>query len=117
VLAIDQVADERADKATVAKSVTLEVDMTGAQKLSLAGSVGTLSLMLRKAGEANAAKGRRVTLEDLSNVEEMPEGPVRTIVVRRGGVKHEISVPIDDEDPKAAELKSELPQKKRAGKQ
>ena len=65
VLAIDQVADERADKPTVAKAVTLEVDMVGAQKLSLASSVGTLSLMLRKAGEASAGTSRRVTLEDL----------------------------------------------------
>ena len=63
VLAIDQVADERADKPTVAKAVTLEVDMVGAQKLSLAASVGTLSLMLRKAGEAAGGQSRRVTLE------------------------------------------------------
>ena len=54
VLAIDQVADERADKPSVVKAVTLEVDVVGAQKLSLAASVGSLSLMLRKAGEANS---------------------------------------------------------------
>ena len=54
VLAIDQIADERADKPAVAKAVTLEVDTIGAQKLSLAASVGSLSLMLRKAGEASA---------------------------------------------------------------
>ena len=53
VLAIDQIADERADKPSVAKAVTLEVDVVGAQKISLAASVGSLSLMLRKAGEAN----------------------------------------------------------------
>jgi len=105
VLAIDQVADERADKPAVAKAVTLEVDMVGAQKLSLASSVGTLSLMLRKAGEAGAGKTRRVTLEDLNNTEAMPEGPARTIVVWRGGVKHEITVPIDEDDPRAEELK------------
>ena len=51
VLAVDQTADERADKATVAKSVTLEVDTVDAQKLWLASSVGSLSLLLRKAGE------------------------------------------------------------------
>jgi pilus assembly protein CpaB len=98
VLAVDQVADERADKPTVAKAVTLEVDMVGAQKLSLASSVGNLSLMLRKAGEAAAAKGRRVTLDDLSNAEAPPDDKaVRTIVVRRNGVKQEISVPIEDQ--------------------
>jgi pilus assembly protein CpaB len=47
VLAVDQSADARAAKVAVAKAVTLEVDTTGAQKISLAASVGTLSLMLR----------------------------------------------------------------------
>ena len=37
VLAIDQVADERADKPAVVKAVTLEVDMIGAQKLVAGG--------------------------------------------------------------------------------
>ena len=48
------------------KAVTLEVDVIGAQKLSLAASVGSLSLMLRKAGEANNQYTRRITLSDLS---------------------------------------------------
>ena len=47
VLAIDQTADERTDKPAVAKAVTLEVDTVGAQKISLAASIGTLSLVLR----------------------------------------------------------------------
>lgn len=103
VLAVDQVADERADKPTVAKAVTLEVDVVGAQKLSLASSVGSLSLMLRKAGEAATGKSRRVTLEDLNNTEAtQTDGPVRTVVVRRNGVKQEISVPIDNAAPQQA---------------
>ena len=53
VLAVDQVADERADKPSLAKAVTLEVEAIGAQKLALAATVGTLSLALRKAGEAS----------------------------------------------------------------
>ena len=60
VLAVDQLADQRADKPSVAKAVTLEVDVTEGEKLALASLVGTLSLMLRKAGEvteANAAPG------------------------------------------------------------
>src|SRR5262249_6346626 len=44
VLAIDQLADERSEKPSVAKAVTLEVDATDGQKLALAASVGTLSL-------------------------------------------------------------------------
>jgi pilus assembly protein CpaB len=50
VLAIDQTADERAEKPSIAKAVTLEVEVTAAQKLALASTVG--SLALRKAGEA-----------------------------------------------------------------
>ena len=65
VLAIDQIADERTDKPSIARAVTLEVNSTDAQKLALASTVGTLSLMLRRAGEAKAADTRRVTLGDL----------------------------------------------------
>ena len=54
------------EKPAVVKAVTLEVDVVGAQKLSLAASVGSLSLMLRKAGEANDQYTRRITLSDLS---------------------------------------------------
>jgi pilus assembly protein CpaB len=50
VLAIDQLADERTEKPSVVKAVTLEVEVTAAQKLALAATVGTLSLALRKAG-------------------------------------------------------------------
>ena len=60
VLAIDQTADERNDKPSVAKAVTLEVETAAAQKLALAASIGTLSLMLRKAGEVVNPSTRRV---------------------------------------------------------
>jgi Flp pilus assembly protein CpaB len=65
VLAVDQVADERTDKPSLAKAITLEVEVTAAQKLALAATVGTLSLALRKAGEAAATSTRRITLGDL----------------------------------------------------
>ncbi len=61
VLAIDQLADERTDKPSVAKAVTLEVNVTDGEKVSLASTVGTLSLLLRKAGELVDADARRVT--------------------------------------------------------
>jgi pilus assembly protein CpaB len=69
VLAIDQIADERNDKPAVARAVTLEVDTGSAQKIALAASVGTLSLMLRKAGEATVGATRAVTLSELSGAE------------------------------------------------
>src|SRR5215470_15719260 len=67
VLAIDQIADAAADKPTVAKAVTLEVDTGAAQRLSLAGSIGALSLALRKAGEQTVEGARRVTVMDLDS--------------------------------------------------
>ena len=51
VLAIDQIADERTDKPSIARAVTLEVDATDAQKLALAATVGN--------AVADAAQGRR----------------------------------------------------------
>ena len=55
VLAVDQLANERQEKATVAKAVTLEVETDQAQKILLATDIGKLSLILRQAGEGHAA--------------------------------------------------------------
>ena len=67
VLAVDQMADERADKPAVVKAVTLEVDETGGQKLALASMVGKLSLLLRKAGEIKDDQTRQISPLDLLN--------------------------------------------------
>jgi len=100
VLAIDQTADERASKAAVAKSVTLEVDMTDAQKLSLASTVGSLSLMLRKAGDTADHRTRKITLKDLSSNEPAGDDKrnITTIVVTRANGTQEYSVPIEQRD-------------------
>jgi len=97
VLAVDQSADERAAKATVAKSVTLEVSTMEAQKVWLASSVGNLSLLLRKAGETADAKTRKVTLDDLSSNEVINTGKVATatVVVTRPAAKQEYTVPVE----------------------
>ena len=60
------------------------MDETDGQKLALASVVGTLSLMLRKAGEVAEDKTRRVTATDLGH-EIGPSGDSRyvTIVVTR----------------------------------
>jgi pilus assembly protein CpaB len=107
VLAIDQVADERLEKPSVVKAVTLEVDVVGAQKLSLAASVGSLSLMLRKAGEANSQYTRKITLDDLgapSTPTARAAGPtnVTTVAVRRAAIREEYSVPIEGTGLKTA---------------
>jgi pilus assembly protein CpaB len=95
VLAIDQLADERTDKPAVVKAVTVEVDTLAAQKLTLASQVGTLSLALRKAGEAAAGDQRRVSAEDLGRDTAPTTGPKKfsTVTVMRAGKKEEYWVP------------------------
>jgi pilus assembly protein CpaB len=100
VLAVDQVADERAEKPSIAKAVTLEVDTAAGQKLALASSVGTLSLVLRKAGEATSEFTRRITAADLefatvTGKREKPRGNTTTVVVTRASVKQEYNVPME----------------------
>ena len=97
VLAVDQTADERAAKATVAKSVTLEVDTVDAQKLWLASSVGSLSLLLRKAGETAEVRTRKVTLNDLGTNEpgSADKAATTTVVVTRASAKQEYTVPTE----------------------
>jgi len=97
VLAVDQSADERATKATVSKSVTLEVDTVDAQKVWLAASVGNLSLLLRKAGETAEVKTRQVSLKDLAGqLFSSDTGDTATVVVTRGSARQDYKVPIED---------------------
>ena len=51
VLAIDQNSSKSDDKAKVGRTVTLEVDAAGAEKLVLASEMGDLSLSLRALGD------------------------------------------------------------------
>ena len=97
VLAVDQIADERAAKATVAKSVTLEVSTVEAQKVWLAASVGNLSLLLRKAGETADTRTRMITLKDLSGNEPVnnDKNATATVVVTRAAAKQEYTVPVE----------------------
>ncbi len=97
VLAIDQLADERSDKPAVVKAVTVEVDTVAAQKLTLASQVGTLSLALRKAGEATAGDQRRISAEDLGRDTAPVAGPKKfsTVTVVRAGKREEYGVPSD----------------------
>lgn len=101
VLAVDQSADERSSKPSVAKAVTLEVDTIAAQKVWLAATVGNLSLLLRKAGENAAERTRRVTLDDLSKPERMArtrDTSITNITVQRGANKQEYQVPVEGTD-------------------
>jgi pilus assembly protein CpaB len=96
VLAIDQVADDRTDKPSVVKAVTLEVDLTSAEKLTLAARVGSLSLALRRAGESEPTSVRAVSLSDLAMIEQktVPDsGQYSSIAVTRGSTRTVYSVP------------------------
>ena len=96
VLAVDQSADERTAKAAVAKSVTLEVTTVEAQKVWLASSVGSLSLLLRKACETGETQTRKMTLNDLgSNDAPAEKGGTTTIVVTRASAKQNYTVPVE----------------------
>lgn len=72
VIAVDQLASEQKDRPTVARAVTLEVTPYQAQKIVLATNVGTLSLVLRKAGDSTVVADRRVTEGDLYLNEAAP---------------------------------------------
>lgn len=65
VLAVDQLADDRADKPDVVKAVTLEVSTAEAQKLTLAANVGTLSLALRNIASADVENVSAINISDL----------------------------------------------------
>jgi pilus assembly protein CpaB len=100
VLAVDQVADERADKPSVAKAVTLEVEVMSAQKLALASTVGTLALALRKAGEATDMNTRRISLSDLTKA-TVTDDRFSNISVVRGGQRFDYSVPTEGDGGRA----------------
>ncbi|HEX5780054.1 MAG TPA: Flp pilus assembly protein CpaB [Xanthobacteraceae bacterium] len=99
VLGIDQLADARAEKPTVAKAVTLEVDTVSAQKLALASSAGNLSLMLRRAGDVAEEASRRISITDIgtrgASQPAATRGSFTTIRVMRADKNSEYSVPVE----------------------
>ncbi len=109
VLAADQSADERSDKPSVVKAVTLEVSTAEAQKLTLASSIGALSLALRPAGTTGVEGTRRISMADLGRADvKAPAAPVvaetpapvaaprriTTVSVARAMKRQEYSVPV-----------------------
>lgn len=79
------------------KAVTVEVETVGAQKLALAGSIGSLSLSLRKAGEAERHSTRRITMNDLGTPDAAggvgTANPYATVAVTRATQRQEYAVP------------------------
>lgn len=79
VLSIDQLADERADAPMVVKSVTVEVDLESAQKITLAQTIGSLSLTLRRAGEEEPVTAETVTVADFVGAAPQPMPALATL--------------------------------------
>ena len=102
VLAVDQLADDAADRPTVARAVTLEVDTVAAQKIALAASLGNLSLMLRRAGEQHMDATRRITASDLAQTEVVARTTdakrFTKVSVTRAANKQEYNVPAEDSE-------------------
>jgi pilus assembly protein CpaB len=65
VRGIDQEANERKEKPTVVKAVTVEVTPADAQKLTLGSNIGTLSLALRNFSSAEEVSLRQISVHDL----------------------------------------------------
>ncbi len=71
VLAIDQNARKEDDKAKIGRTVTLEVDGAGAERLALVSQMGDLSLVLRALGDDTVAEKKDKTFTtdvEVSNV-------------------------------------------------
>ncbi len=110
VLAIDQLADEKTDKPSVVKAVTLEVNVTDGEKIALASTVGTLSLLLRKAGEITADDSRRVTPADLVK-QTTSKSDFVTVAVSRPSKNErvEYTVPVERGNAQSAALSRPAP--------
>ena len=112
VLGVDQLADERAEKPTVSRTVTLEVNEVGGQKLALASKVGSLWLLLRKPGDESADEGRQLTVLDLGHdVASVGNSHFTTIIITRpskdGASREEFSVPIEISNRHSAAISEE----------
>lgn len=79
VLAIDQNSQKEDGKAKVGRTVTLEVDAHGAEKLALASEMGDLSLVLRALGDD--------TLSDKSKKQFTTDVQVSSVLQELGRIK------------------------------
>lgn len=94
ILSVDQNAGSRNETAQVASSITIETDANGAKKIAWGLNVGTLSLTLRGAGDAQTAKANDSDGNSLFSLEE--EKPTRTsIKVVSGDSVKEYNVAIE----------------------
>jgi pilus assembly protein CpaB len=103
VVAIDQGMDQRNEKPAAIRSATLEVMPQDAKRLALAGTVGSLSLALKKAGEQSTGGIGRLSAKNLLSPSD-PDSTAShgrrtktTVTVTRNGETQDYSV-ISDKD-------------------
>lgn len=84
VLGVDQLTDEDHEKPAVARTATVEVDPSQAQKLALAQEVGTLSLALRAVNSAEKVATLSVRVGDLVEGHRPSASAGPTVMVRHG---------------------------------
>lgn len=80
ILSIDQIADEKSAEPVLARTVTVEASPDAAQKLVLAQTVGSLSLVLRRAGEVEPVAFKPMSVADLTTRTET-EAPTPSATV------------------------------------
>lgn len=100
VIATDQSSNKENTRARLAKTATVEIDPTQASKLTLAQSVGKLTLTLRGMNEAINEDVQPVSLDDLPAQPKKPKAAPKpapapqatTVRVRRAGQAETIKV-------------------------
>ncbi len=99
LIAIDQIADEDANRPVVARTVTVEVRPVTVATLAQAQASGRLSLSLRGAEEEEILGPLQVTQEDLLGIETVVEEEQRKCYsrIRRGNAVESFEVPCPDE--------------------
>jgi pilus assembly protein CpaB len=95
VLGIDQQADaddKKEKQKSVAKAVTLEVSPQDAQKLTLASSIGSLSLALRNYGGPDEVTARTLSVSDLFPTASPEKSEMTAATPKAEPVKHSVEI-------------------------
>jgi pilus assembly protein CpaB len=100
VLAVDQVIDERTAKPLNIKSATLELSLRDSQRAVLGATLGTLSMVLRRAGESQRIAASRAGARDLEGSDDDLSTATQgkrnaTVRVMRGATPQDYAVPAD----------------------
>ncbi len=101
IVAVDQLASERSTGATIARTVTVEVNPEQVGRLAQAQATGTLALSLVGTNDEVAASGvqvdsRDITGEEVVQVQAVEQERVCTTRTRKGGEVVETPIPCTD---------------------